>query len=105
MSGETTTTSAVLRELHLSAMAREFERQLEDKTCSKMGFEERLMMIVLAEKQIRQQNKYNRLLRTAQFASPEAVMEEIEFHLVTPRADSSVQYDTYGCRSSWKNLK
>lgn len=80
MSGENTTTSAVLRELHLSAMAREFERQLEDRTCTKMGFEERFMMIVLAEKNVRQQNKYNRLVRTARFSSPEAVMEEIEYH-------------------------
>lgn len=80
MSGENTTTSAVLRELHLSAMAREFERQLEDRTCTKMGFEERLMMIVLAEKNVQQQNKYNRLVRTARFSTPEAVMEEIEYH-------------------------
>ena len=70
MSGENTTTSAVLRELHLSAMAREFERQLEDRTCTKMGFEERFMMIVLAEKNVRQQNKYNRLVRTARFSTP-----------------------------------
>ena len=70
-----------LKAMRFSAMAAELERQMEDPSSySRMGFEERLSLLVDAEWNSRQNNKLIRCIREARFAEPSAVVEDIEYH-------------------------
>lgn len=70
-----------LKAMRFSAMAAELERQMEDPSAySQMGFEERLSLLVDAEWNCRQNNKLLRCIREARFATPGAVIEDIEYH-------------------------
>lgn len=70
-----------LKAMRFSAMAAELERQTEDPSAySQMGFEERLSLLVDAEWNCRQNNKLLRCIREARFATPGAVIEDIEYH-------------------------
>lgn len=73
-------TMDLLKAMHMSAMALEFERQLTDPSYSQLGFEERFSLLVDAEWNRRQQNKLIRNIRKANFATPNAAIEEIEYH-------------------------
>lgn len=74
-------TVETLKQLKLSAMAKELEIQLEDSTAyASLGFEERLGLLVDAEWNRRQSNKLTRLINTAHFATPNASIEGIEYH-------------------------
>ena len=74
-------TIELLREMRLSAMAAELERQSEDaENYRELSFEDRLAMLVDAEWNRRQSNKYTRCLRNARFAIPNATIEGIEYH-------------------------
>ena len=56
-------------------------RQMQDSAAySQMGFEERLSLLVDAEWNCRQNNKLLRCIREARFATPGAVIEDIEYH-------------------------
>ena len=70
-----------LKAMRFSAMAAELERQMDDpSTYSHMGFEERLSLLVDAERNSRLNNKLIRCIRDARFAEPGAVVEDIEYH-------------------------
>ena len=66
--------------MKMTAMAAEFANQLKDPTFNKLGFEERLGLLVNAEWNRRQSNKLNRFIRNARFAVPSATVEDIEYH-------------------------
>lgn len=70
-----------LKAMRFSAMAAELERQMGDPSAySQMGFEERLSLLVDAEWNCRQNNKLLRCIREARFATPAAVIEDVEYH-------------------------
>lgn len=70
-----------LKAMRFSAMAAELERQMGDPSAySQMGFEERLSLLVDAELNCRQNNKLLRCIREARFATPGAVIEDVEYH-------------------------
>ena len=70
-----------LKAMRFSAMAAELERQMGDPSAySRMGFEERLSLLVDAEWNCRQNNKLLRCIREARFATPGAVIEDVEYH-------------------------
>ena len=74
-------TIEALRAMHFSGMALEMEHQMKDPdTFSQLGFEDRLALMVDAEWNRRQQNKFVRFVREARFAVPGAVIEDIEYH-------------------------
>lgn len=74
-------TIELLKEMRFSAMVSELERQLADEeTYREMSFEDRLAMLVDAEWNRRQSNKYTRCLHNARFAIPNATIEGIEYH-------------------------
>lgn len=68
-------TIQLLKEMRFSEMASELERQLADaQTYREMPFEDRLAMLVDAEWNRRQLNKYTRCLHNARFAIPNATI-------------------------------
>lgn len=70
-----------LKAMRFSAMAAELERQMGDPSAySQMGFEERLSLLVDAEWNCQQNNKLLRCIREARFATPGAVIEDVEYH-------------------------
>ena len=70
-----------LKEMRFSGMASELERQLNDaESYREMPFEDRLAMLVDAEWNRRQSNKYTRCMHNARFAIPNATVEGIEYH-------------------------
>ena len=70
-----------LKVMRFSAMAAEFERQVNDPaTYSQLGFEERFALMVDAEWNRRQQNKLVRCILEADFATPSAMIEDIEYY-------------------------
>lgn len=74
-------TIEILKKMRFSGMASEFERQLGDMSSfGRLGFEERLSLMVDAEWNRRQQNKLIRCVCDAHFAHSGAVIEEIEYH-------------------------
>ena len=70
-----------LKAMRFSAMANEFERQLNDlASYGQLGFEDRFSLLVDAEWNRRQQNKLARIIHEARFAHPGAEIEDIEYH-------------------------
>ena len=70
-----------LRTMRFSAMAEEFERQLADPdSYSQISFEDRMGLLVDAEWNRRQVNKYKRLVHAAHFSVPSATVEGIEYY-------------------------
>ena len=69
-----------LRAMRMSAMAQELEKQLADPAYKQLPFEDRLAMMVDAEWNKRQNNKLDRLIRSAHFSVPNATIEGIEYH-------------------------
>lgn len=70
-----------LKNMKLSAMATQFMNQISDpETYAKLGFEERLGLLVDAEWNQRQSNKLQRYMRAAGFSVPSASIEGIEYH-------------------------
>jgi hypothetical protein len=69
-----------LREMRLTAMAREFEAQSQDPaTYSQIPFEERFGLIVNAGWNSQQASKLRRRIHDAHFDIPSACMEGIEY--------------------------
>lgn len=73
-------TLQMLKDMKLSGMAQELSDQLEDSTYTTLGFEERLGLMVTREWNQRQSRKLTRYVNKAQFAQPNATVEEIEYH-------------------------
>ncbi|MBO4220009.1 MAG: ATP-binding protein [Clostridia bacterium] len=70
-----------LKAMRFSAMAEEFERQLSDsETYLQLSFEDRMGLLVDAEWNRRQANKYKRLINAAHFSVPGATVEGIEYY-------------------------
>ena len=73
-------TLETLKAMRCSAMAQEFEKQLEDsKTYDTLSFEERVGLLVDAEWNRRQKNKLQKLVKLATFSQPSACIENIEY--------------------------
>ena len=74
-------TVRALRTLRLPGMAAELESQLEDPQRYKtLSFEDRMGLLVDAEWNRRQVNKYKRLVHAAHFSVPSATVEGIEYY-------------------------
>lgn len=70
-----------LREMRFSAMATEFEAQIQDPTTyAQVSFEDRFGLLVNAEWNRRQTNKLVRRIRDAHLDIPSASMEGIEYY-------------------------
>ena len=127
-------TIELLKEMRFGGMASELERQQKDtESYRDMPFDDRLAMLVDAEWNRRQANKYNRCVHNARFAIPGATVEGIEYFedrklsILNPGIISSSRepaetvrpispvrsvklpagnctvYGTSACRSCWKN--
>ena len=70
-----------LKQMRFSAMAREYERQMNDAAAyNQLGFDERFSMLVDAERSQREKNKLARIIHEARFAAPGAEIEDIEYY-------------------------
>lgn len=72
-------TASKLREMKMSVMARSFENQLADTEVFSLSFEERFGMLVDLEYTTRINNRLKRLIRNANYALPDACLEDIEY--------------------------
>ena len=71
----------LLREMRLGGMAYELERQISDaESFRELSFEDRLALLVDAEWNRRQKNKYQRCLHNARLSIPNATVEGIEYY-------------------------
>ena len=71
----------LLREMRFGGMASELERQISDaESFRELSFEYRLSMLVDAEWNRRQKNKYQRCLHNARLSIPNATVEGIEYY-------------------------
>ena len=71
----------LLREMRFGGMASELERQLADsESFRELSFEDRLALLVDAEWNRRQKNKYKRCLHNARLSIPNATVEGIEYY-------------------------
>ena len=71
----------LLREMRFGGMASELERQLVDsESFRELPFEDRLALLVDAEWNRRQKNKYRRCLHNARLSIPNATVEGIEYY-------------------------
>ena len=71
----------LLREMRFGGMASELERQISDaESFRELSFEDRLALLVDAEWNRRQKNKYQRCLHNARLSIPNATVEEIEYY-------------------------
>ena len=77
----TSSTIELLKKMRFGGMAAELERQLSDSEAFReLSFDDRLAMLVEAEWNRRQSNKYIRSVHNAHFAISGATMEGIEYH-------------------------
>lgn len=71
----------LLREMRFGGMASELERQISDaESFRELSFEDRLALLVDAEWNRRQKNKYQRCLHNARLSIPNATVEWIEYY-------------------------
>ena len=71
----------LLREMRFGGMASELERQISDaESFHELSFEDRLALLVDAEWNRRQKNKYQRCLHNARLSIPNATVEGIEYY-------------------------
>ena len=74
-------TLELLKAMKLTAMATEFQQQMEDPaTYAALGFEDRLSLLTDAEWGRRHANKLARYIKNATFSTPSANIEGIEYH-------------------------
>jgi len=73
-------TVSKLHEMKLSIMAAAFKQQMADQSFSEFSFEERFGLMVDAEWTSRKNNRLTRLIRAADYAFPNACLEDIEYH-------------------------
>ena len=71
----------LLREMRFGGMASELERQISDaESFRELSFEDRLALLVDAEWNRREKNKYQRCLHNARLSIPNATVEGIEYY-------------------------
>ena len=71
----------LLREMRFGGMASELERQISDaESFHELSFEDKLALLVDAEWNRRQKNKYQRCLHNARLSIPNATVEGIEYY-------------------------
>lgn len=71
----------LLREMRFGGMASELERQISDaESFHELSFEDRLALLVDAEWNRRQKNKYQRCLHNARLSIPNVTVEGIEYY-------------------------
>ena len=71
----------LLRDMRFGGMASELERQISDaESFRELSFEDRLALLVDAEWNRRQKNKYQRCLHNARLSIPNATVEGIEYY-------------------------
>jgi len=73
-------TAGKLKQMKMSVMASAFRDQLDGGAAAELSFEERVGLIVDAEYISRRNNRLKRLIRQAGFSTPEACLEDIEYH-------------------------
>lgn len=73
-------TVSKLQEMKLGTMAASFQKQLADSATSELSFEDRFGLLVDAEWTARKNNRLTRLIRKADYAFPNACLEDIEYH-------------------------
>ncbi|WP_088049258.1 IS21-like element helper ATPase IstB [Virgibacillus dakarensis] len=78
MTKETTLTK--LTEMRMSAMAETYQEQLRNPEYQEMTFEDRFGLLVDMEWSRRQNNKLERLIKSAQLSNNQAAVEDIEYH-------------------------
>lgn len=64
--------------MKLSVMAASFQKQLDDRACAELNFDDRFGMLVDAEWTSRKNNRLKRLIRKADYSFPGACLEDIE---------------------------
>ena len=69
-----------LREMQLDTMAEVFREQERTPSIAALSFADRLGLLVDAEWSARKSRRLTRLIRSAQFHSPSACVEDIEYH-------------------------
>ena len=71
----------LLKEMRFGGMASELERQISDaESFRELSFEDRLALLVDAEWNRREKNKYQRCLHNARLSIPNATVEGIEYY-------------------------
>ena len=78
MTNESTLTK--LNEMRMSAMAEKFVEQLKNPDYQELSFEDRFGMLVDIEWSRRQNNKLERLIKSAELRDTQASIEDIEYH-------------------------
>lgn len=78
MTNESTLTKLI--DMRLTAMAETFRDQLRNPEYRELAFEDRFSMLVDIEWSRRQNNKLDRLIKSAQFRNNQASIEDIEYH-------------------------
>lgn len=74
-------TLQVIKNLHFSAMAAEYEKQLANPlSFENLSFEERLALLIDAERIKRQNNRLKRLIDSAGFSDSRACLEDVEYY-------------------------
>ena len=73
-------TVSKLHEMKLGVMATSFQKQIEDRAAATLSFEERFGILVDAEWSSRKNNRLGRLMHKADYAFPNACLEDIEYH-------------------------
>lgn len=75
------TTINKLNEMHLTAMAESYRKQLQEASSYEgLSFEERFGLMVDIEWARRKNNHLNQLIRKADFQQSDACIENIEYH-------------------------
>lgn len=73
-------TANKLHDMRLSIMASTFREQAMDNNFASMSFEERFGLLVDSEWTARKNNRLAKLIRSADYALPDACIENIEYH-------------------------
>lgn len=76
----TDNTLTKLNEMKMAAMAETFREQLRDPEYQELSFEDRFGLLVDIEWSRRQNNKLDRLIKSAEFRDTQACIEDIEYH-------------------------
>ncbi|MBU8567924.1 IS21-like element helper ATPase IstB [Virgibacillus pantothenticus] len=73
-------TLSKLHEMKLSGMAEAYKEQALNKEFQKMSFEDRFSLLVDIEQSRRQNNRLQRLIKSATFLNSNSSIEDIEYH-------------------------
>ena len=70
-----------LNEMRMTAMAETLREQLRNSEYQELSFEERFGLLVDIEWSRRQNNKLDRLIKSAELRDTQACIEDIEYHV------------------------